>query len=279
MPQIHPLALVETGAQLAADVVVGPFAYIGPSVTLGPGCVVHHHATLEGDTVAGAGNHFFPYCTVGAAPQDLKYRGGRCRLILGDRNCIRENVTLHIGTEDGGGLTRIGHDNLLMVNVHVAHDCQIGDRCIIANNVMLAGHIEVQDGAVISGAVAVHHFVTVGQYSFIGGVSGVVHDVPPFLVVNGHPAGVRGVNRVGLRRKGYNEQQLEPLKTAYRMLFKESAPLSTQMRRVAELFPDHSDIATLLAFIQRSAQGKFGRYRESLRGQTSGEPDDAADEL
>jgi UDP-N-acetylglucosamine acyltransferase len=279
MPQIHPLALVEQGAQLAAEVVVGPFAYIGPNVKLGPRCVVHHHAAIEGDTIAGAGNHFFSHCNIGAVSQDLKYRGGRCQLVIGDNNRIRENVTIHIGTEDGGGVTRIGNDNLLMVNAHVAHDCIVGNNCIIANNVMLAGHIEVRDGAVLSGAVAVHHFVTIGEYSFIGGVSTVVHDVPPFMVVNGHPASVRGVNRVGLRRKGYTDKQMEQLKTAYKLLFKQSAPLSVQAAQVEQLFPENREIAALLTFIRRSDAGKFGRFRESLRGKIAWDPEDPANEF
>ncbi|HTV49009.1 MAG TPA: acyl-ACP--UDP-N-acetylglucosamine O-acyltransferase [Phycisphaerae bacterium] len=275
MPQIHPQALVENGAQLADDVIVGPYAYIGPKVELGRGCVVHHHASIEGNTTAGEKNIFFPFSAVGCIPQDLKYLGGDCRVVIGNNNRIREHATIHIGTESGGGLTEVGNDNLLMINVHVAHDCFVRNGCVIANNVMLAGHIEVQDGAVISGAAAITHFVTVGQYSFVGGVAGVVHDVPPFMAFDGHPAAVKGINRTGLKRRGFSEERLEALKTAYRLLYRQDKdkPFSFGAQELMKLYPDNSDIATLLAFIQRSAEGKFGRYRESLRGKFGAEPE------
>ena len=279
MSQIHPMALVENGATLAADVVVGPFAYVGPHVTLGPGCHVHHHASLEGHVVTGCNNEFFPHCGIGCVSQDLKYRGGDCRIIIGDNNRFRENVTVHIGTESGGGVTRIGNNNLLMVGAHVAHDCNIGNGCILANNVLLAGHIVLEDGCVLSGAVAVHHFVTVGQYSFIGGISAVVHDVPPFMMVNGQPAEVRGMNRVGLRRKGYDEEQIERLKMAWRMLYKESSPVAVQSQKLSAMYPNADEIRLLLNFIRRSGEGKFGRYRESLRGKMNGESEDSGNEV
>ena len=268
MPQIHPMAVVETGAQLADDVIVGPFAYIGPQVVLGPGCVVHHHASVQGNTTAGRNNQFFPGCVIGGIPQDLKYRGGDCRVIIGDDNRFRELVTVNMGTEDGGGITQIGSGNLLMANVHVAHDCFVRDRCIFANNVMLAGHIEVEDGVVLSGAVAVTHFVSIGQYSFVGGVAVVVHDVPPFLTVDGRPASVRGINRVGLKRRGFDEKQIEPIKEAYRLLYRREKPLAVGAAELEKLYPGNPEINRLLTFIRRAAEGKHGRYRESLRGKT-----------
>jgi UDP-N-acetylglucosamine acyltransferase len=279
MPRIHPLALVENGAQLADDVLVGPFAYIGPDVVLGPGCIVHHHASIEGRVTAGANNEFFPFSAVGCVPQDLKYQGGNCRVLIGANNRIREHATIHIGTEKGGGLTEIGDDNLLMINVHVAHDCFVRNGCVIANNVMLAGHIEVQDGAVISGAVAVTHFVTIGRYSFIGGVAGVVHDVPPFMAVDGHPAAVKGINRTGLKRRGFSEDRLVALKTAYRLLYRQNKdkPLAVGAQELARLYPDNPDIALLLNFINRAAEGKFGRYRESLRDNAAGDSENSGE--
>ncbi|MGC8624014.1 MAG: acyl-ACP--UDP-N-acetylglucosamine O-acyltransferase [Phycisphaerae bacterium] len=268
MPQIHPMAVVETGAQLAADVTVGPFAYIGPNVVLGSGCMVHHHASIQGHTVAGKNNHFFPGSVIGGPPQDLKYRGSDCQVTIGNDNRFRELVTVNMGTEDGGGITQIGNGNLLMANVHIAHDCFVRNRCIFANNVMLAGHIEVEDGAVLSGAVAVTHFVSIGQYSFIGGVAVVVHDVPPFLTVDGRPASIRGLNRVGLRRRGYDEKQIEPIKDAYRLLYRKEVAFSVGAEELEKLYPGNSDINTMLTFIRRSREGKYGRYRESLRGKT-----------
>ena len=192
MAKIHPMAVVERGAELADDVTVGPFAYVGARVSLGRGCVVHHHAQLEGFIKAGEKNEFFPNSMLGAISQDLKYRGGICPLIIGNENRFRENCTVHLGTEEGGGETRIGDDNLIMVGAHIAHDCVIGSHCILANNVMLAGHVFVDDCVVISGGAASHHFVTFGKHSFVGGLSAVTKDVPPFMVFEGHPAIVRG---------------------------------------------------------------------------------------
>jgi UDP-N-acetylglucosamine acyltransferase len=269
MPKIHPMAVVESGAELADDVIVGPFAYVGPRVKLGRGCVVHHHAQIEGATTAGEANEFFPNSMVGCISQDLKYRGGNCRLLIGDRNRFRENCTVHIGTEDGGGATVIGDENLIMVGAHIAHDCDVGSHCILANNVMLAGHVLVEDWVVISGGAASHHFVTFGKHSFVGGLSAITRDVPPFMVVEGHPAIVRGVNRTGLKRRGYSEEAIEPLKTAYRLLFKDTTPIITQSLELERLYPSHEDIQTLLAFVRESMNGKFGRARENLRGRMS----------
>jgi UDP-N-acetylglucosamine acyltransferase len=266
MPKIHSMAVVESGAQLADDVVVGPFAYVGPHVRLGKGCIVHHHAQIEGHTTAGENNEFFPNCLIGAVSQDLKYRGGDCTVLIGDDNKFRENCTVHIGTEDGGGYTKIGSHNLIMVAAHIAHDCILGDHCILANAVLLAGHVLVEDWVVISGGVASHHYVTFGKHSFIGGLSGVTHDVPPFMVVDGHPATVRGVNRTGLKRRGYSNEQMEPLRTAYRMLFSDTTPVITQALELEKMYPNHDDIATLLASVRASIAGKFGRARENLRG-------------
>jgi UDP-N-acetylglucosamine acyltransferase len=266
MPRIHPMAVVETGAQLADDVTVGPFAYIGPRVTLGKGCIVHHHAQIEGPTTVGEGNEFFPNCLIGAVNQDLKYRGGLCPLVIGDRNKFRENCTVHIGTEDGGGKTAIGSDNLIMVAAHIAHDCIVGSNCILANNVMLAGHVLVQDFVVISGGAASHHYVTFGKHSFVGGLSAIARDVPPFMVVEGHPAAVRSVNRNGLKRRGYTDLQVTALKDAYRLLFSDTKPWITQAVELEKLYPDLLEIQYLLAFMRESMNGKYGRARENLRG-------------
>jgi len=268
------MAVIDPDAQLADDINVGPFAYIGPGVVLGKGCIVHHHAQIEGDTTAGENNEFFPNCLVGAISQDLKYRGGACRVVIGNNNVIRENATIHIGTEDGGGETRIGNDNLIMVGAHIAHDCIIGNNCILANNVLLAGHVLVQDWVVISGAVASHHYVTFGQHCFVGGITGVTRDVPPFMVFDGSPGIVRGVNRNGLKRRGYTEEQLRALKMAYRLLFSDTTPLATQAVELERLYPDHREINILLTFLRESASGKFGRYRETLRGKTTREEDE-----
>jgi UDP-N-acetylglucosamine acyltransferase len=269
MAKIHPLAVVEAGAQLADDVTVGPLAYIGPKVKLGAGCVVHHHAQIEGNTTAGDFNEFFPNCLIGAVSQDLKYRGGACPLIIGSHNKFRENCTVHIGTEDGGGETRIGDDNLFMVASHIAHDCSIGSHCILANNVMLAGHVRVEDYVVISGGAASHHFVTFGKHAFVGGLSAITKDVPPFMVVEGHPAIIRGANLNGLKRRGFTPEQLDAVKSAYRLLFKDTTPILTQAVELEKLYPKSDVIIELLAFVRESMSGKFGRSRENLRGKFS----------
>lgn len=266
MPHIHPTAVVEAGAELADDVIVGPFAYVGAHVQLGTGCVVHHHASVEGYTTAGSGNQFFPYSNWGAVPQDLKYRGSKCRLVIGDQNEFREHSTGHIGTEDGGGYTRIGSNNLIMVNAHIAHDCEVGSHCVFANNVMLAGHCVIEDWVVLSGGCAVTHFASVGEHAFVGGIAAVLHDLPPFMMCDGHPASVRGVNRTGLRRRGFSEERIDVLKVAYRLLFSDRTPLATRTEELEKTYPDHPDVARLLGFLRASAQGKFGRYREALRG-------------
>jgi UDP-N-acetylglucosamine acyltransferase len=271
MPKIHPMAVVEAGATLAEDVVVGPFAYVGPHVTLGKGCVVHHHAQVEGHTTAGENNEFFPNCVVGAVSQDLKYRGGDCRVVIGSGNRFRENSTVHVGTEDGGGETRIGDNNLIMVGSHIAHDCIMGSNCILANNVLLAGHVLVEDWVVISGAAGSHHFVTFGQHSFVGGLSGITRDVPPFMVVDGPDAKVRAVNTKGLARRGFSEAQISALKMAYRLLFKDTTPLSSQAVELEKLYPDNAEIRTLIGFMRNSTGGKFGRARENLRGKVLSE--------
>lgn len=269
MPQIHPMAVVESGAELADDVVVGPFAFVGRQVQLGAGCIVHHHASIEGHTVVGEGNEFFPQCVIGALPQDLKYKGGNCRLVIGNNNTLREGVTIHIGTEAGGGYTRVGDGNLLMVNVHIAHDCIIGSHCIIANNAMLAGHVQLEDYVNIAGGAAAHHFVRFGQHSYVGGFSGVTRDVPPYMVVDGHPIIVRGVNKNGLKRRSFTDDQLEPLKTAWRLLFKDATPMVPQFAVLEQMYPQNNEIRELLSFMRDSLAGKFGRFRESLRGRVT----------
>jgi UDP-N-acetylglucosamine acyltransferase len=266
------MAVVETGAELADDVVVGPFAYVGPQVRLGAGCVLHHHASIEGHTTAGEQNQFFPNCLIGGPPQDLKYQGGDCRVIIGDRNLFRESATVHIGTETGGGRTRVGSDGLFMVGAHIAHDCEVGNHVILSNNVLLAGHVEVQDWVILSGGVASHHFVRFGRHAFVGGLSAIVHDVPPFMTVEGRPGEVRSVNRNGLRRRGYSEQQLEILKTAFRMLYHDPAPMSGQMLVLEKKYPENAEIRELLSFLRATHAGKHGRYREALRGKPAAAP-------
>lgn len=269
---IHPTAVVEKGAQLAEGVAVGPFCYVGPKVRLGAGTRLIGHATVVGRTTLGEGNIVWPYATLGSDPQDLKFRGEDSELVVGDRNEIRENATLHKGTANGGGVTRVGSDNLIMVGVHVAHDCKVGSHVILANNVQLAGHIVVEDHAAIAGVSAVHHFVTVGRYAYVAGMTRVVRDVPPFMVVEGNPARVRKVNTTLLERAHFGDEAIERLKRAFRLLYASHDSETRTVGRTAEAveqledeFPDDPNVALLLDHVRRSSDGVYGRHRESLR--------------
>lgn len=218
MPTIHPLAAVDPRAELDADVTVGPFCVVGPDVRLGAGCVLHGHVTLAGRSRFGQRNQFFAGCALGLPPQDKKYRGETTALEVGDDNHFREACTVHVGTVQGGGVTRVGSGNLFMVNAHLGHDGQVGDETILANNVMLAGHVHVGDRATLLGGVGVHHFTTIGAYSFITGYARVQQDVPPFCKLD-LESKVRAVNTVGLSRAGISEEAIDALEDAVRQLF------------------------------------------------------------
>ena len=272
MSHIHPTAVIEPGAQIADDAKVGPFCYVGPHVTIGAGTHLVAHATVIGRTRLGMGNTVWPYASVGAEPQDLKYRGEETTLVIGDHNTIRESVTIHVGTENGGGVTSIGNDNLLMVGTHIAHDCILGNHVVLANSVHLAGHVVVEDHAVVSGATGIHHYVTLGQYSFIGGMTRIVHDAPPFMIVEGNPSTVRGVNVVGLNRHQFNSETIDRLKDAYRRLYRKCdatngspATMANNLEKIDADYPADECISILVQFIRNSTIGLFGRYREAQR--------------
>ena len=278
MTTIHPTAYVDPRAELGADVEVGPFSYIGPDVRLGDECRLGPRVTLLGPAEFGPRNVFFPGCVLGAAPQDLKYKGGPTRLVVGAENVFREHVTVHRGTEvdrQSGGVTRIGNHNLIMVGVHVAHDAELGNHIIIANAVQLAGHIRIEDCVVIGGATAMHHFVTVGRHAYVAGVSRVVHDVPPYMKVFGYEQDVRGVNVEGLRRWRIADESIARLKAAARLLYARRgarSPLRTgeALRRIEEngLMQDEH-VRYLVEFLRRKLTiGIYGRVREHYRSDT-----------
>lgn len=275
MPEIHPTAIVDKNAAIHDDAVIGPFCVVGPHVAIGANTRLVSHVCVMNRTTLGQDNVVWPQATLGADPQDLKFYGEDTELLIGDFNQIRENVTCHIGTENGGGKTTIGDHNLVMAGVHVAHDCHVADHCILANNVMLAGHVSIEEHAVISGGAAITHYVTIGKYTFIGGLAGVVHDCPPFMVCDGHPSRVRGVNTIGLKRHRFPDETMARLKTAYRMLFRghqngEAEPLcgatmSESIERLEQEFSDDECISMLTSFVRRTAIGVHGRYREIVR--------------
>jgi UDP-N-acetylglucosamine acyltransferase len=271
MPKISPLAAVDPKAILADDVEVGPFCVIGPDVRIGAGTRLANSVTVIGHTTLGTGNVIYPNAVLGAAPQDKKYRGEATRLEVGNNNQIREAATLHIGTGKGGGVTRIGDDNLLMVNCHLGHDVQLGNHCILANNVMLAGHVVVGDFVAMMGGVGIHHFVTVGQYAYIGGYARIHHDVPPFVKVDGADQ-VRGLNSIGLKRAGVSEADVEILEDVVRSLFyNREKPFSVMLGEFEQQYADPSVngashyVRQIVSFLRRRDQGRHGRYLESLR--------------
>lgn len=271
MPQVHPSSVIEPGARLAESVIVGPMCLVGANAVLGAGTRLVSHVAILGRTTLGEGNVVWPQAVLGAAPQDLKFRGEDSELIIGDRNQIRESVTMHIGTANDAGVTRVGSDNLFMVGVHVAHDCIIGSRVIIANNVCLAGHVRIEDHANVAGVAAAHHFVTIGRYCYVGGMSRVVHDVPPFLIAEGDPASVRGVNERGLRRHGFSDKAVLSLREAYKRLYRRrrtlgsNAPFAARLDSLLVDFPGDENIALLVASLRNTLLSPHGRYRETLR--------------
>ncbi len=275
MARIHPSAVVDPQAELAEDVEVGPLAHVGAGVRLGPGCILHPHATVLGPATFGANNVFFSHCAVGSAPQDLKYKGGPTSLQCGDGNQFRENVTIHRGTETdrhSGGITRIGDNNLFMVGVHVAHDAEVGNHCILANNVLLAGHVKLEDCVNVGGAAAMHHFVTVGRNAFVGGLTRVTHDVPPYVKIQGYDQEVRGLNIEGLKRWQFDLDSIRLLRDAFRLIYPRGGGRSAGRTVAAIRELRESDMLTdphvryLVDFLQRKLDiGVFGRARESLR--------------
>ncbi len=271
---VHSTAIIEEGAKLGSNVSIGAFAYIGPHVVLGDGCRVHHHATVDGFTTLGENCEVFSQAVLGAPPQDVKYRGERTTLEIGHSNVFREMVTAHPGTGNGGGVTRIGDNNLFLIGVHVAHDCQIGSQCIFANYVQFAGHVKVEDHVNMGGHSAVHHFVTIGRHAFIGGMTRIAADVPPFLLVvaaRGTRSEVRMVNGVGLQRNGYSNEDIGALKTAFMKLFSRKArqsgtAISERVQAIMDKPAINPHVLYLCESLMRSfAHGRHGRYLESLR--------------
>jgi len=253
---IHPTAIVSPLAKLGQHVRVGPYCIIGPHVELGDECVLHSHVIIEGTSKIGSHNEFFPFAIIGGKSQDLKYAGEPTYLEIGDHNVFRENGTVHRGTT-AEVPTRIGSHNYFLSYAHVAHDCQVGDHVILSNNATLGGHVSVDDYAIISGLCAVHQYCRIGRYSITGGCSKVVQDVPPFMIADGNSAVVRGLNIVGLQRRGFSEDQIRALKSAYKKLFlKKDGNLATAM---SSLKATHTaadpQVAHLIEFIEASQRG------------------------
>jgi len=254
MTDIHPTAVVDPKAELGDGVVIGPYCVIGGDVKLGAGARLHSHVVVEGRTEIGVETQIFPFASIGMVPQDLKYQGEPSRLVIGNRNRIREYVTMNPGTEDGGMVTRIGDDCLFMVSSHVAHDCQVGDHVIMANNATLAGHVTVGDYAILGGLSAVHQFVRIGRHAIIGGMSGVENDVIPYGSVVGDRARLSGLNIIGLKRRNFANKEIHNLRTAYRMLFAEEGTMGERVDDVREMFGDNTVIMEIVEFMRANSQ-------------------------
>jgi UDP-N-acetylglucosamine acyltransferase len=261
---IHPTAVVSPRAELGAGVSVGPYAVIEDEVVIGEGCEIAAHAVIKQFTTLGTRNRVFEQAVLGGEPQDLKFKGERSRLIIGDDNLIREGVTLHRASGEGEA-TLIGSRNFLMIGVHIAHNCIVGDDNIFANEVALAGHITVEDHVFLSNGVGCHQFVRLGRYAMVGGKSKIVQDVLPFFITDGNPPRVRGVNAVGLRRAGFSGEARRALKNAYRILFLNRLALADALDELARL--DDENVQHLVEFIRGSQRG-FSRARrvEGERG-------------
>lgn len=263
---IHPTAVIHPSARIDPGAVVGPYCVIGPEVAIGKATVLHNHVTVQALTVMGEENVLYPYCVVGADPQDRKYRGERTTLVIGHRNRIREQATIHRGTSNGGGATRIGNDNLIMVAAHVAHDCIIGDDVCLANQVMLAGHVHVEDGANIGGGAGIHHFATVGAYSFVGGLARITKDVPPYMLVEGSPAVVRAVNEIALVRRNFATQEIDAVRDAFKRLYRDNgAPMADKLVELRREYPTSDAVIHLCDALAATAHGVHGRARENAR--------------
>jgi len=268
-PAIDPGARVSPEADLQPGVRVGPFCVVGPQVRLGRGTVLESHVVVDGDTRVGDGNHFFPFSSIGLVPQDLKFRGEATRVEIGDRNVFREGTTVHRGTAGGGGVTRIGSDNLLMAQVHVAHDCLVGNHTIFANGSALSGHVEVQDHATLGGFSGVHQFCRVGTHAFMGGATITTRDVAPYSLTVGNRAHFFGINQVGLRRRGFSTEALRALRQAYRLLL--ALPASEALGRLEAEGPHTDEVRTVVEFVRSSRRGVVLQRRRGMRPD-EGEP-------
>lgn len=251
---IHPSAIVDPSADIADGATIGPFTVIGPDVTIGSGTIVGSHVVIKGPTQIGIDNRIFQFSSIGEDPQDKKYRGEITRLEIGDRNVIREYSTIHRGTVQDQSITRIGNDNLLMAYTHVAHDCLLGNQIIMANGASLAGHVSVDDFAILGGFSLVHQFCKIGCYSFSGMGSIISKDVPPYVMIGGSPTKPRGINALGLERRGFDAEAVLQIKRAYKLIYKSRLKLEEAIESLATLAQDAPAVLPMADFLQRSGR-------------------------
>jgi UDP-N-acetylglucosamine acyltransferase len=256
---------IDPRAEIDDDVEIGPFCVIGPDARIGRGTKLENNVTLMGRVSIGEHNHLFPGVVIGGHPQDVSYRGSDTRVIIGDHNVLRESVTVNRATEKEDGVTIVGNHNFLMAGSHVAHDCRLGDHIIIANATLLGGHVRMHDHASLSGGVAVHHYATIGSYSFVAGISRVLHDVPPYMLCEGHPARPRCINVVALKRNDFSTETIHCLAEAHRLIYRAKVGLdhAREILRSNDQMVPH--VNALLSFIQDQQEGNHGRARERRR--------------
>ena len=255
MSSVHPSAIVEPGAKLAEDVEIGPYAMVGSEVELAAGAVVGPHVVLLGRTLVGERTRIFPGACIGGEPQDRSFSGEATRLVIGRDNVIREHVTIHVGTPEGGGCTRVGDDNLIMNSAHVAHDCQIGSHCIVASFVGLAGHVTIEDHAVLGAYTGVHQFTRIGESAMAAGGSKLVKDAPCFSLVAGDRARLVGLNSLGIRRRGFSPEVVRDLKRSFRILFGSRMRFQPALERVRRELGASPEVARLIRFLENSQRG------------------------
>ena len=247
---IHKTAIIDVKAKISDNVKIGPYSFIGPNVEIGEGTVVQSHVNITGDTKIGLNNIIYPFASIGNDPQDLKFKGEKTKLEIGDNNKIREYVTINPGTKGGGGLTKVGNNCLFMVSAHIAHDCVVGDNVILANNVPLGGHAHIDDNAIIGGNSAVQQFTRVGKFAMIGGMCGVVRDVIPFGIAHGNRSKLQGLNLIGLRRKNIPNEEIMKLSDAYKEIFK-NENLTENLKNISNKLKENKLVMEVLSFIEK----------------------------
>ncbi|HWY39369.1 MAG TPA: acyl-ACP--UDP-N-acetylglucosamine O-acyltransferase [Chthoniobacterales bacterium] len=252
--QIHPTAIVDPKSELGTGTVVGPYCVIGSNVVVGENCWLQHHVTLQGPMRAGAANKFYAYCSIGQQTQDLKYAGEPTYLEIGDENTFREFVTVNRSTKSDG-LTRIGSRGNFLAYSHIGHDCAVGNEVVFSNNGTLAGHVQVDDNAVMGGLTAVHQFCRVGRFAITGGCSKIVQDVPPFMIADGNPAEIRGVNLIGLERKNFPTDQVKAIKEAFRLIYRSKYNTAQALEAIRKELPQSDEICEIVEFIEKSERG------------------------
>ena len=259
MAQIHPTAVIEPGAQIAGSATIGPYSVIGARVQVGEGTVVGPHVVIQGRTTIGRDNRIFQFASLGADPQDKKYKGEDTQLVIGDRNLIREFVTFNTGTVQDGGITRLGNDNWIMAYVHLAHDCQLGNHITISNSTQLAGHVEIGDWVTLGGLTHIHQFCKVGSYVMTGMGSAIAQDVPPFMITTGAPAEIRGLNSEGLRRRGFTPERVAVVKQMHKLLYRQGLTFEAAREGIDALagtVPEADvDVALMSSFLAASTRG------------------------